>query len=48
MRLCRALGLFFGSCLTWRTSWRIGKSEPRYHTVARDGFLYVEPRIGQQ
>lgn len=42
----RALGLFFGSCLTWATCWRIAKGGPRYRTVARDGFLFVEPRIG--
>lgn len=44
MRLLRALGQYFGSCLTWRTCWRQAKDAPRFQVVARDGFHYIEPR----
>ncbi len=43
-RLTRALRLFFGTRLTWRTSWRLARSTRHYSIVERDGFLYVEPR----
>jgi len=42
-RLARALRLYFGSRLTWRTCWRHAKHAPRFRVVARDGFRYVEP-----
>ena len=44
MRLYRTLRLFVGSCLTWRSCRRLAKREPRYQVVARDGFLFIEPR----
>jgi hypothetical protein len=44
MRLLRALRLYLGSSLTWKTARRLAKREPRYQLTARDGFLYIEPR----
>lgn len=44
-RLCRALSLFRGSRLTWRRCWALARSEPHYQVVARDGLLFIEPRI---
>ena len=43
-RVVRALRLFFGTRLTWTTSWRLARTGRRYQVVERDGFLYVEPR----
>jgi len=47
-RLRRALALYFDSGFTWRRCWELAKTTPRYRTVARDGYLYIEPRIGQR
>lgn len=43
-RLCRALALYRGSRFTWSRCWELAARQPRYQVVARDGFLYVEPR----
>ena len=43
-RLYHALHLYFGSCLTWRSAWRIARAVSPYRVVARDGFLFIEPR----
>lgn len=43
-RLRRALALYFETRFTWRRCWELAKPEPHYQIVARDGFLYVEPR----
>jgi hypothetical protein len=44
MRLYRALALYFDSAFTWRRCWDLARPAPRYQGVARDGFLYIEPR----
>jgi len=43
-RLLRALRLFSRSPFTWARCWELAKRQPHYQVVARDGFLYVEPR----
>lgn len=44
-RLCRAVRLYAGSRLTWRTCRRVAADSPRTRIVKRaDGFLYIEPR----
>lgn len=43
-RLVRALGLYRRSALTWRRCWDLARREPHYQVVAREGFLYIEPR----
>ena len=43
-RLRRALTLYFDTRFTWRRCWELAARHPRYQVVARDGFLYVEPR----
>lgn len=42
--LIRALKIYFGSRLTWRSARKLARREPHYQVVARDGFLYIEPR----
>ena len=42
--LFRALRLFLGSCLAWRTCRSLAKNGPHYRVVPRDGFLFIEPR----
>ena len=42
--LLRAVRLFLGSRLTWRTCRRLGASADRFHLVERDGFHFVEPK----
>lgn len=44
MRLLRTLKLYLGTRFTWRTAWKQASCTPRYQIVARDGFLYIEPR----
>jgi hypothetical protein len=44
MRLFKAIKLYLGTKFTWRTAWRQAVATPRYHVVARDGFLFIEPR----
>lgn len=44
-RLCRALRLFSRSAFTWARCWELAKDQPRYRIVARDSFLYIEPRL---
>lgn len=46
MRLARAVKLYLASPYTWRTVWKLSActAAPRYEVVARDGFLYIEPR----
>jgi hypothetical protein len=46
-RIARAVRFFLATVLTWRTCWRLSAQRPVYHTVERDGFLYIEPRIGR-
>jgi hypothetical protein len=46
-RIGRAVWFFLATGLTWRTCWRLTAHRPVYHMVARDGFLYIEPRIGR-
>jgi len=41
--LFRALATYFSSVLTWRSAWWVAEKQ-RFHTVKRDGFLYIEPR----
>ena len=42
-RVFRALRLFFGSRLTWRSCRRLA-GDQHFRVVARDGFLYIEPK----
>ena len=46
MRIARAVKLYLASPYTWRTVWKLSSRTParRYEVVARDGFLYIEPR----
>lgn len=43
-RFFRAVGLYLGTRFTWRTAWKHAAAQPRFQIVARDGFLYIEPR----
>jgi len=45
-RLRRAVALYFGTELTWCTSWRLARTGRKYEIVQRNGFLYIEPKVG--
>jgi hypothetical protein len=44
MRFLVAVRLYLTSRLTWRSARRIARGDRIYRIVARDGFLYIEPR----